>query len=116
LCSVLFCSTTSAVGGLLTQRPGRAAAIAAYKKSFDLCDDSEGLGVGKVLSDPTSQRLFGYIPEEESKKTEESKENGVAAETAPAAADEQKEMVPSVVEAHKTELPEALPKEVANTA
>jgi hypothetical protein len=109
---------------LLTQRTGRAAAIAANKKSFDLCDDSEGLGVGKVLSDPVSQRLFGYIPDEEPKKAEESKENGVAAEAAPAtAAVEHKEngvtaeeKVPSVVEAHKTELPQTIPKEVANTA
>jgi hypothetical protein len=31
---------------------GRAAAIAADKMSFDLCDESEGVGVAQVLTDP----------------------------------------------------------------
>lgn len=31
---------------------GRSAAIAADKMSFDLCDESEGVGVGQVLADP----------------------------------------------------------------
>jgi len=41
---------------------GRAAAIAAEKKSFDLCDNSEGLGVGQILSDPEFLKFFGYGP------------------------------------------------------
>jgi len=44
---------------------GRAAAIAPKKRSFDLCDDSEGPGVGKVLSDPEYLKRLGYnIPRE----------------------------------------------------
>jgi hypothetical protein len=50
---------------------GRAAAIAADRKSFDLCDDSEGLGVGKILSDPEYLKYFGYGPAVEAKKKEE---------------------------------------------
>jgi hypothetical protein len=50
--------------------PGRAAAIAADKLSFDLSDDPEGKSGGNVLSDPEYLKLFGYGP---SGKTPESK-------------------------------------------
>jgi len=39
---------------------GRAAAIAAQQKSFDVCDDSEGPGAAKVLNDPEYLKFFGY--------------------------------------------------------
>jgi hypothetical protein len=122
---------------------GRAAAIAADKKSFDLCDDSEGLGVGKVLSDPEYLKHFGYGPavEQPKREAEEGKANGVAAETAPkengttngagpegtvsAAPGEQKSIgitVEKIEEAKdmlavkNIDIPQAIPKEVANTA
>jgi hypothetical protein len=64
---------------------GRACAIAAEKKSFDLCDDSEGLGVGKILSDPEYLQHFGYGPlvEQRKKDEEASKANGETAHTEP---------------------------------
>jgi hypothetical protein len=60
---------------------GRAAAIAADKQSFDLHDDSEGLGVSKILTDPQYLKKFGYGPAAEApKKTEEPKEEAKEAE------------------------------------
>jgi hypothetical protein len=53
---------------------GRACAIAADKKSFDLCDDSEGLGVGHVLNDPENMALFGYGPLVDGPAASEAKE------------------------------------------
>jgi hypothetical protein len=38
---------------------GRAAAIAADKQSFDLCDDALGEGVSKTLNDPEYLKRFG---------------------------------------------------------
>jgi len=139
---------------------GRAAAIAADKKSFDLCDDSEGLGVGKVLSDPEYLKHFGYgsgaaAPTKKKAATEEeAKTNGVEAgkeeeaavstakvdgatekktngtateETAPVApAVEQQNSIGITVDkiekaeemmaVKNIEIPQAIPKEVANTA
>ncbi|KAF2675262.1 NAD(P)-binding protein [Microthyrium microscopicum] len=51
---------------------GRAAAIAADKKSFDVCDESEGPGAAQVLNDPEYLKFFGYGPAVEvSKKPSE---------------------------------------------
>jgi len=65
---------------------GRAAAIAAEKKSFDLCDESEGLGVGKILSDPEYLKFFGYGPaaEKQKKEDDEAKKAPAPAEEKPA--------------------------------
>jgi hypothetical protein len=62
------------LSGEKANRVGRAAAIAAEKKSFDLCDDSEGLGVGQILSDPQYLKFFGYGPAAEKKKKESPEE------------------------------------------
>jgi len=60
---------------------GRAASIAANKMSFDLCDDSDGLGVAQVMTDPEYLKRLGYKrPSKDSTKTEarpnEKAENG----------------------------------------
>jgi len=47
---------------------GRAAAIAAELKSFDVCDDSEGPGAAQVLNNPEYLKLFGYGPAVETPK------------------------------------------------
>jgi hypothetical protein len=39
---------------------GRAAAIAADKASFDLCDDAEGLDGGREVGLSISENKFGY--------------------------------------------------------
>ena len=36
-----------------------------------MCDESEGLGVGKILSDPDYLKFFGYGPAAEQNKKEE---------------------------------------------
>lgn len=82
----LLFGLVSRVERWLIRGTGRAAAIAADKKSFDLCDDSEGLGVAKILSDPEYLKLFGYGPAAEAEKKKElaekeaaaAKENGTA--------------------------------------
>jgi len=57
---------------------GRAAAIAAGKQSFDLCDDSEGPGVAQVLSDPHYLARFGYGPLVDVPEPPKVPENGAA--------------------------------------
>ena len=122
---------------ILFANTGRAAAIAAQRKSFDLCDDSEGLGVGKVLSDPEYLKLFGYGPaaeppkknDEEAKATEKTaaedapKENGTVNEAhgvGESGAEHKQNGIPVKAEELLTtknvEIAQAIPKEVANTA
>jgi len=57
---------------------GRAAAIAAEKQSFDLCDDPFGLGVGKILNDPEYLKRFGYGRAVRGPETVEETTNGTS--------------------------------------
>jgi hypothetical protein len=92
------------------EETGRAAAIAPQKLSFDLGDDSEGAGVGKVLTDPEYLRRLGYIADETKEEateeapkaeTEQVKEEVAQAEVVPVAA--QPKVEESVVPQQATE-------------
>ena len=93
-----------------------------------MCDDSEGLGVAQVLTDPQYLKHFGYGPAAEQPKPKTTEVSATSEAVAPNAngttEGEHKKANGITVEriAEETlvtkniEIPQVIPKEVANTA